>query len=237
MQFERPLLPGLLIRRYKRFLADVELDGGETVTAHCPNPGSMLGLSDSGLKVWLSRSDNPKRKLAYSLELVELDSGLVGINTGHPNKLAAEAIEAGQIPALAGYGQMRREVRYGRNSRIDILLQHDERPDCYVEVKNVHLLRRPGLAEFPDSVTARGAKHLEELGDVVEAGGRAVSLYLVQRSDCSRFALASDIDPGYATAFARAAGRGVESLCYACSVSPERIEVTEKLPIEPSAAD
>ena len=243
MQFDQSLIRARLLRRYKRFLADVEFEAGGAgtsesgpVTIHCPNPGSMLGLAEPGLTVWLSRSDNPKRKYAYTWELVALGEGAarthVGINTGHPNALVAEAIEAGRIPELAGLGPLRREVRYGRNSRIDILLEPEGQPPCYVEVKNVHLLRQPGLAEFPDSVTKRGAKHLEELGDMVEAGARAVSLYLVQREDCERFALAADIDPGYATAFARASARGVEALCYACRVSPTAIEVDRRLPIE-----
>lgn len=235
MRFSPDLIEGRLLRRYKRFLADVELASGETVTAHCANPGSMLGLAEPGVAVWLSKSDNPKRKLAYSWELVEVDLGrgpaLVGINTGHPNALAAAAIAAGAIPELAGYGSLRREVRYGRNSRIDILLEHEGRGPCYVEIKNVHLMRRAGRAEFPDCVTARGAKHLVELTDVVAQGGRAVMLYLVQRGDAETFSLAHDLDPGYAAAFAKARAGGVEALSYACELTPEGIEVAGALPI------
>ncbi|MDX1709611.1 MAG: DNA/RNA nuclease SfsA [Rhodovibrionaceae bacterium] len=233
MRFEQPLTPGRLVRRYKRFLADVALDSGESVTAHCANPGSMLGLAEPGMRVWLSPSTNPARKLAYSWELVAAGGGLVGINTAHPNAIAAEAIAAGAVPELAGYGILKREVRYGKSSRIDILLSgpEDGGPDCYVEVKNVHLMRSQGLAEFPDSVTARGAKHLAELSDMVEAGHRAVMLYLVQRGDCERFSLAGDIDPAYERALGEAAARGVETLAYACNVSPEAIELSRRLPV------
>lgn len=236
MRFPAPLIRGRLQRRYKRFLSDVEIADG-VVTAHCPNPGSMLGLAEPGLEVWLAPAANPNRKLRYTWELVDLPSGLVGINTGHPNALAAEAIAAGAVPELAGYGALRREVRYGKNSRIDLLLEGDDRPPCYVEVKNVHLKRdgagpgaTAGLAEFPDSVTARGAKHLRELGDMVAAGARAVMLYVVQRGDCAAFAIAADIDPGYATALDTARARGVEVLCYSCKVTPEAIELQAPLP-------
>ncbi len=225
-----PLVTGTLIKRYKRFLADVELDSGETITAHVANPGSMMGLNAPGSKVWLSQSDNPKRKLKYSWELLEVDGALVGINTAHPNKLGQEAIENGTIKELQGYGSLRREVKYGKNSRIDILLEDgaDGRP-AYVEIKNVHLSRKPPLAEFPDSVTARGAKHLAELGDMVEAGHRAVMLYLVQRGDCDRFALAADIDPTYAESLDLARKRGVEVLAYGCTISPSYINVAQPL--------
>ncbi|MGI9383665.1 MAG: DNA/RNA nuclease SfsA [Methyloligellaceae bacterium] len=235
MRFPSPLLRGTLVKRYKRFLADVTLDDGETVTAHCANPGSMLGLADPGAPVWLSTSDNPKRKLKFSWELVEVDLGrgpaLVGINTAHPNGLVANAIDGGVISELAGYDGLRREVRYGTNSRIDILLEKDNAKPCYVEVKNVHLMREAGRAEFPDSVTARGAKHLRELANMVESGCRAMMVYLVQREDAEDLSFARDIDPGYGAAFDDAQAAGVEAISYACSLSPEAIEVTRPIPV------
>jgi sugar fermentation stimulation protein A len=229
MRFHAPLQRGRLVQRYKRFLADVALDGGATVTAHCANSGAMAGLKAPDSVVWLSPASNPDRKRKYTWELVEADGGLVGINTAWPNHLAVEAIRAGIIAPLAGYARLRQEVRYGRNSRIDVLLEDDARPACYVEVKNVHLRRDGSLAEFPDAVTARGAKHLEELGDMVEAGHRAAMLYLVQRMDCDRFAVAGDIDPTYAAGLRRARERGVEVLCYACRLTTEEIVVDRPL--------
>ncbi|MDP7549432.1 MAG: DNA/RNA nuclease SfsA [Alphaproteobacteria bacterium] len=232
MQFPDPLIRGTLLRRYKRFLADIKLDDGREVTAHCANPGAMLGLKDTGSEVWLSPSRNPKRKLQYSWELMHADGALVGINTAHPNGLAAEAIEAGRIAPLHGYEGLRREVKYGQNSRVDILLSQAGRPDCYVEVKNVHLMRQPGLAEFPDSVTKRGAKHLVELADMVAAGNRAVMFYLIQRTDCDRFAIAGDIDPTYARELHRAMARGVEAICYDCDIKTTGIQVRGPLRLE-----
>lgn len=229
MRFPVPLVRATLIRRYKRFLSDHRLFGGELVVAHCANPGTMLGLAEQGMATWLAPSTNPSRSLAWSWELVRAGRGLVGINTALPNGLVAEAIAAGRIAELVGYGALRREVRYGTNSRIDILLEDPGRPPCYVEVKNVHLKRRPGLAEFPDCVTVRGAKHLDELARVVAGGGRAVMLYLVQRSDCRHFAVAGDIDPAYAQGLARARAVGVEALCYQCRVDPKGIRVDRPL--------
>ncbi len=234
MQFPDRLIPGRVIKRYKRFLCDVELAGGEMVTAHCPNPGRMLGLADPGSEIWLSPSPNPARKLRYTWELVRIGDGLVGINTGHPNGIVAEAVSEGLVPALAGYGSSRREVKYGRNSRIDLLLEDADRPPCYVEVKNVHLKRGP-KAEFPDSVTARGAKHLAELSAMVEQGNRAVMFYLVQREDCEGFTIAEDIDPAYAKAFGEARSRGVEGLCYCCTMTTDAIVMDRALPMDGSS--
>ena len=189
-----------------------------------------MGLKEPGLRVWLSESPNPKRKLKYTWELLDVDGGLVGINTNHPNKISFEGINSHKIKELDGYTDVRREVKYGKSSRIDILLE-DGPAACYVEVKNVHLKRGGRLAEFPDSVTARGAKHLEELGDMVSEGHRAVMLYLVQRTDCDHFDLARDIDPAYAKAFDRALDRGVEMLCYGCDISLQGITVSKPIPL------
>jgi sugar fermentation stimulation protein A len=236
MRFPVPLVPATLVRRYKRFLADVVLPSGETITVHCANPGAMIGLNVPGARVWLSKSANSQRKLAHSWELIEVDLGggteLVGINTSHPNALAAEAIAAGLIPELAGYNSMRREVRYGANSRVDFLLEAPARPPCYVEIKNVHLMREGGLAEFPDAVTKRGTKHLAELGAVVAAGSRAVMLYLIQIGSAQRFKLARDIDAAYGQAFDAARRTGVEAIAYRCLISRDGIEVVQPVPIE-----
>ena len=230
MEFPLPLRRATLITRYKRFLSDHRFEDGSTVTAHVANPGAMTGLIGEGSETWLSPAANPKRKLPFSWEMVRVGHGLVGVNASRPNGLAEEAIEAGAIPPLAGYETLRREVAYGERSRVDFLLEAPEQPPCYVEVKNVHLKRGPA-AEFPDSVTARGTKHLRELAAVAEAGARAVMLYVVQREDCDSFMLAADIDPAYAAAFKQARAAGVEALAYACRLSPEAIVVDRPLPI------
>ncbi len=229
MRFPDPLIRGRLVRRYKRFLSDVALPSGQQVVAHCANPGSMLGLAEPGMEVWLSPARNPKRKLKYTWELVDAGNGLVGINTGHPNAIVAEALAAAKVPELAGYGGLRREVRYGGNSRIDILLEQDGRPPCYVEIKSVTLKRGAEAAEFPDAVTQRGAKHLAELSEMARSGARAVMFFLVQRGDCERLEIAGDIDPGYQEALQSALGRGVEAMCYTCKVAPEAIELDRTL--------
>lgn len=231
MQFSKPLQPGRLIQRYKRFLADIELDDGRTVTAHCPNPGSMMGLKAPGSRAWVSEHDDPKRKLKFTLELIEADGGLVAINTMNPNRIAEEAVRQGDLPRLGGYERVRREVKYGANSRIDLLLEDKARPPAYVEVKNCHLMRTPGLAEFPDSVTTRGAKHLAELSNMVAEGARAVQLFIVQRSDCEIFSPARDLDPNYADALTAAAEAGVEVLAYDCAISLDGVSLRRELEV------
>jgi sugar fermentation stimulation protein A len=232
MEFASPLVSGRLVRRYKRFLADIELAGGGTVTAHCANPGAMLGLNMPGLEVWVEPNDDPGKKLKYGWRLVRIGNHWTGIDTAIPNRVVGEALRAGLIPELADYADIRPEVRYGTNSRIDFLLTGDRLPNAYVEVKNVHLMRADGLAEFPDSVTARGAKHLDEMAAMVAQGHRAVMLYCIQRTDCHRMALAADLDPGYAAAFARARAAGVEALAWACAISPDEIALDRPIPID-----
>jgi sugar fermentation stimulation protein A len=225
MKFPDPLIRGTLVRRYKRFLADVTLESGDVVTAHCANSGSMLGVDAPGSEAWLSPARNPNRKLRYTWELIRVEGALVGINTSHPNGLVAEAIEGGNIAGLRGYETIRREVKYGRNSRIDLLLEGSGLPKCYVEVKNVTMKRGGDLAEFPDAVTARGTKHLDELSAMVRDGHRAAMVYLVQREDCRRFSIAADIDPTYAGSLKQATVAGVEVFCYGCTLTTEGIEV------------
>ncbi|MBL24262.1 MAG: DNA/RNA nuclease SfsA [Rhodospirillaceae bacterium] len=230
MKFPAPLQKATLLKRYKRFLSDMELPDGSEVVAHCANPGSMMGLVEPGSEVWLSANTNPKAKLDWRWELVRVDGQLVGINTRHPNRIAELAVAGGAIAELTGYGTIRREVKYGENSRIDLLLEDDAKPTCYVEIKNV-TLKREGFAEFPDSVTKRGAKHLGELANMVAEGHRAVMFYLAQRNDCEGFRLAPDLDPGYAEAFEAATAAGVEAICYACEISTDAIEIARPLPI------
>ena len=223
MIFDPPLTPATLVSRYKRFLFDALLDDGTALTGSCPNTGSMRGLTAPGSRIWFSEHDGTARKYRSRLEMVEAGGVMVGINTGLPNRLAEDAIALGQVSDLASYPLLRREQKYGRNSRIDLLLSDPVRGDAYVEVKNVHFSRSPGLAEFPDTVTLRGAKHLEELGDMVEAGHRAVMIYLVQRGDCDRLRICDDLDPAYGRAFARAMARGVEAYAVKCRVSAAEI--------------
>jgi len=235
MRFPLPLVPATLLRRYKRFLADVVLDDGREVTAHVANSGAMLGLNTPGARVWLAPKTGPAHKLPFGWELVEADFGsgaeLVGVNTMHPNALVADAIRAGQVDALAGYPSLRREVKYGVNSRIDLLLEAEGRPPCYVEVKNVHLMRSPGSAEFPDCVTARGAKHLVELAAQVAAGHRAVMVYLSQIASAREISLARDLDPAYGRAFDLARAAGVEAIGLVCRIDVEGIAVAGEIPM------
>ncbi len=233
MRFQTPLVPARLIRRYKRFLSDVRLEAdGREVVAHCPNPGAMLGLAEPGMRVWLEPNDDPKKKLKFGWRLVELERGhIAGIDTAVPNRVVREALEARATPALAAYGTVRPEVKYGTNSRVDFLLSEPGLPDAYVEVKNVHLRRTGKLAEFPDCVTERGAKHLAELSAMVREGHRAVMLYLVQRTDCTGFALARDLDPAYGAAFDLARRDGVEAVCHATTISVEEVCISHQLPV------
>jgi len=238
VKMPNPLHRGRLLRRYKRFLADIALDDGREIVAHCPNPGSMMGLKEEGVTVWVSPAANPKAKLGWRWDYARRGDGiLAGINTNMPNKLVGEALANGRIAELAAYTDARAEVRYRENSRVDFLLTGEGLPDCWLEVKNVHLMRTPGVVEFPDSVTARGAKHMADLAAMRGEGARAVVLFAVQMTGAERMALAADLDPGYARAFAGARAAGVEALAYACRIddpdAPEAEVVLERrIPLE-----
>jgi sugar fermentation stimulation protein A len=225
------LIPGTLLRRYKRFLADIRLEGGREITAHCPNTGSMQGCSEPGRRVYVSFHDNPKRKLKYTWELIEMPTSLVGINTGIPNRLVLETLRKGSIEAFQGYETFEAEVRVGKNSRIDIVLGGNGIDRCFIEVKNCTLVE-DGVALFPDAVTARGLKHLMELENLVAAGCRGAMFYLIQRGDAKRFRPASHIDPAYSERLTRAVRRGVEIHAYDVHIDLDAIRIHRPLEID-----
>lgn len=232
MDFPVPLIEGRLIKRYKRFLSDVELPSGEVVVAHCPNTGSMKRCQQDSARVWLSKSANPKRKLGYTWELVEVDGEhLACINTGLPNKLVGEAIANGVVSELTGYAELKAEVKYGEKSRIDWLLTGGEGQKCYVEVKNVTLLEEDGKGYFPDAVTDRGRKHLYELAKMVEEGHRAVLFFCVSHSGIDSVSPAIHIDEKYALAFAEVIKKGVEVLAYKVDITTEKMLVSHSIPV------
>ena len=227
---EPRLVRGTLRKRYKRFLADVSLECGEEATAHVANPGAMTGLAEPGLAIWMAHRPDPRRKLAYSWTVVEAATGaLVGVDTGVPNRLVGDALARRSLPEFAAYSQQLKEQNYGEGSRVDFLLKGPALPDLYLEIKSVTLSRVPGLAEFPDARTARGARHLGELARVAASGARAAVLYVVQREDCNRFSLARDIDPTYAAASDAAVSAGVEMRCRFCRVRPDSVALGETL--------
>lgn len=231
MQIDKPVQIGRFQRRYKRFFTDVELEDGEILVAHCPNTGSMKGCLEEGARAVVRDSEDPKRKLRHTFQTIEVGGTWVNVDTGLPNALAYEAVDAGLIPELTGYDSLRREVKYGTGSRIDLLLEKDAGDRCYVEVKNT-TLAEGDRALFPDAVTTRGKKHLEELAQVVAEGHRGVMLFCVSRADVTSFAPADEIDPAYGKTLREVAAAGVELLAYSTKVTPSSFELGEALPIE-----
>ena len=229
MKFSNKLIKAKFVKRYKRFFSDHILENGQLVIAHCPNTGAMTGVAKEGITSWLSQSDDPKRKLKWTWELTQEKKTIVGVNTHNPNKIIQEAINNKEIKELLNYKTLKGEVKYGVNSKIDIFLQDDNKVDCYVEIKNVHLSRKKNLAEFPDGITSRGTKHLKELAIVAQAGGRAVMLYLIQRNDCNYFKIAADIDVEYGKAFLEAINAGVEVICIDTILSTTSINIGKNI--------
>ena len=238
MRFQTPLRPARLIRRYKRFLADIRLedgpDAGTEVTAHIANPGSMMGLARPDTRIWVDQNDDPKKKLNFGWRLVDHENGhLTCVDTAIPNRVVREALLARAIPPLSAYGTILPEQKYAEASRVDFLLREQGLADCYVEVKAVTLSRAEGQAEFPDSVTARGARHMADLAAMCAAGHRAVLLFLVQRTDAQSVGIAADIDPAYAGAVRDAMAAGVEVLCLSSRITPEDVTCGPELPFRP----
>lgn len=232
MQFQTPLIPARLIRRYKRFFADFTLDDGQIVTAHCPNTGAMTGLADAGMRCWLQPNDDPRKKLRFGWRLVELPGGgLANIDTSLPNRVVSEGLAMGRVPMLAHYPTIRREVMLGA-SRMDFMASGPGVPDAYIEVKSV-TLRRDTQALFPDTVTTHGARHLGELMQAKANGHRAIMLYLISRTDCATFGVAGDLDPAYGHAFNLARAAGVEVLAHSCDITPQHIEFGATIPVAP----
>jgi len=227
MKFEKKLLQGTLIKRYKRFFADIKYQN-RTIIAHCPNSGSMLGLLNKGNKVWFSESNNPKRKLKYTLQIIEIGSKLVGINTHLSNKIILESLKAKKIQTLSKFTKIQPEKKFSRNTRFDFLISNNK-DKCFLEVKNVTLVREKDIAEFPDAITSRGTKHLNELVKAKKKGYKSYLLFLIQREDCKFFKIAKDIDVNYQNAFNLALKNGVKILCYDCKLSNEEIRINNQI--------
>ena len=230
MKFKERLLQGALIKRYKRFFIDIKYKN-KIITAHCPNSGSMIGLLDRGNKAWFSLSDNPKRKLKYTLEIIEVKNKKVGINTLLTNKIVLEALKHKKIHSLNKFNHIKTESKFSDGTRFDFLLSKDKEK-CFLEVKNVTLLRENKIAEFPDAITSRGTKHLNELCNAKKKGYQSYILYLIQREDCGSFEIAKDIDKKYKTAFDKALKSGVKILCYDCKLSNEEIKFNNQINYE-----
>jgi sugar fermentation stimulation protein A len=232
MKFDNPLIPATLLRRYKRFLADVELDSGEHLTVHCPNTGAMTGCAEPGSRVWLSHSDSKTRKYPHSWELVDTGAGMACIHSARANAVVEEAVNAGLVEALAGYDSVRREVKYGEGSRADLMLEGDS-GRCFVEVKSVTLRLQDGSGAFPDAVSDRARKHLRELQAVAQAGERAVIFFCVFHEGIEAVVPAQDIDPAYCEALAEAQAAGVEAMAWRSAITPAGIELVSELPVGP----
>ena len=227
MKFKERLFQGTLIKRYKRFFADIKYQN-KTITSHCPNSGSMMGLLKTGNKVWFSKSDDPKRKLKYTLQIIEINNQMVGINTHLTNKIILESLKEKKIKSLVNFNNIKAEVKFSDKTRFDFLLNNGE-DKCFLEVKNVTLVRKNNLAEFPDAVTSRGARHLNELINAKKRGYQSYILYLIQREDCKSFRIAKDIDDEYRIAYEKALKSGVKVLCYDCKLSDEEIKINNQI--------
>ena len=230
MKFKVRLLQGALIKRYKRFFIDIKYKN-KIITAHCPNSGSMMGLLDRGNKAWFSLSDNPKRKLKYTLEMIEVKNKKVGINTLLTNKIVLEALKHKKINSLNKFNHIKTESKFSDGTRFDFLLSNDKEK-CFLEVKNVTLLRENKIAEFPDAITSRGTKHLNELCNAKKKGYQSYILYLIQRENCDSFKIAKDIDEEYKIAFSKALKSGVKILCYDCKLNSEEIKLNKQINYE-----